>query len=204
MPIKKYAYPDRENAKTLKLTLDFGKLRPIKSFEEAYYILSTKGKKKSAYIITALEYEEKHRHMNKEIRRAYQRLKVAHLTKEIFEIDSKEKAENLLSLDESSPQIQTIRSWIPEFKTPTHMLCGFKMNDPKAVSWHEKLYDMSVNIRVVTISEAVVNYVLDGNDTDMDEIMATSFLLAARNEYQHSTEKDKVVERFMTLVNFIE
>lgn len=202
MPRKKYEQKNIENVNTLRLAVDFGKLYPSAIVDEAFYVLSTKKKKKASYITKAIEHYKKSNHSNASIRRALQRLNTAKKAKSLFNIDSEEKAIELLSTPIDSPAFQAISSSIPEHKSPTKMLLGFKIDDEQAIQTHAELYKMSANERILTISNAVVNYVLDGLDPEMDQIFATKFLLAAIKEYQSSKNKDAVLHNFLLSINF--
>ena len=202
MPRKKYEQKNIENVNTLRLSVDFGKLYPSSITDEAFYILSTKKKKKASYVVNAIEHYHETNLINESVHRALQRLKIASHAKELFNIDSKEKALELLSMPEDSVTYQTIIRSIPEHKAPTKMLLGFKIDNEKAIQTHKDLYNMSVNQRILTISNAVVNYVLDGLDPEMNTIIATRFLLSARKEYLNSDNPEAFLNNFLLSINF--
>ena len=202
MPRKKYEYTPVENVKTLRLSVNFGKLSLLDIVDEAYYILSTKEKKKASYVLKAIMHYDESEGKNKSLQRTLQRIRVAGVAKKLFEINTEEDARRLLSLSTDSREYKALVRSIPEYTTPTSVLFGFKIGDVLSEQLHTRLFNMSVNERIMLISNAVVEYVLDGLDPELDKIFATKFLVNSINEYNDSPNKDIVLNNFLLMINF--
>ena len=202
MARKKYVYSTVENVNTLRLTISFEKLDSIDVVKEAYYILQTLEKKKAAYIYKAIVEYDKNSNKNKELLKAVSRCRVAGLLKDMYHLDTIDDVKDLLSISLDSNDFMQICNSIPKEQKLRRMLCGFTIGNPETEKLHTRLFDMSVNERVMLISNAVVEYVLSGFDKNMDNIMAIKFLKNSIIEYNNSENKDAVANNFKLMVDF--
>lgn len=202
MSRKKYEYTSIETVNTLRLPVNFDKLKLIDVVDEAFYILSTKKKKKAAYIVKAIEHYDDNQMESNEIKKSIQRFRISRRAKELFNIQNEEDAKRILSLSKDSAEYISLRNRIPEKTDPAKMLLGFKIEDEKFEATHKRLFDLSANERILLISNAVVEYVLDGCDPEMEDVFATKFILSVIDEYQRSEEKKSVIDNFMLAINF--
>lgn len=204
MARKKYVYSTVENVNTLRLTISFEKLDSIDVVKEAFYILQTKEKKKAAYICNAIAEYDKSTNQNKALLKAVSRCRVASILKTLYPLETLEDAEKLLFVSLDSNEFKIICNAIPSEQRLKRMLCGFTIGNPETEKMHERLFNLSVNERVMLISNAVVEYALNGFDEKMDKIMAIKFLKDSIIEYHHSEDKDVVLNNFKLMVNFMD
>ena len=202
MARKKYEYSHIENVNTLRLTVSFEKLSSIDVVREAFYILGTKEKKKASYIYNAIVEHDKSAMKNIALQKAISRCRIAGLLKETYPLDTLEDVKNLLSMEIESTDFNILCNSIPVEQEPRRMLCGFTIGNPETEDMHKRLFNLSVNERVMLISNAVVEYALKGFDKEMDKIMATKFLRDTIVEYNHSENKDAVANNFKLIVDF--
>lgn len=182
MSKRRYEYKQVEGVNSLRLAVNFEKVNTLPNVIEAYNLLQTKEKSKAKLIADAIEFYEENLHRNQQMMLAMLRLKAIKKACEIFKISTDEDIVDLLETDPDSERFKEIEKHVPKFKEPKRMLLGFSEGDPKMAALHKRLFDMSVNERIMLISNSVIAYSLCGKDEELLELQAYRYV------------RDKVVE----------
>lgn len=184
---KKYEYQQTE-VPTLRLALPFSKLAAFPEVAQAYTILSLKGRKKSDLIRTSIRYYDHFYGCNDDIRKAESVLNVARHSMDLYNINSKESLEKLLSTSLKTKKFKDIEEKSLHLIEVRKMLCGFPMGNEEAEAMHTRLFEMTMNERLLFISKAVMAYVMDGNDQESFDMLANSFVKDCIIDYHNNPE----------------
>lgn len=202
MARKRYEYPKTiEGTNTLGLVLDFERLSSIEMVRDTYNILATKGRGKSRYITSAIEYYDATSWQSRMLHETLDLLNISATAKKAYGLKSDKAIRELLSIDLNSDKFKEIESKIPSQLPAMKMLCGFRMDDPRLAAMHERLFNMSMNERLELVTDAVMVYVMSGEDPETSEIMMHRFVRDSIIQYHIDRDKDSAYERFKIMVN---
>ena len=191
MARKKYDYSNVEGVNTLRLVLDFSRLGYLDVVCDAYSLLSTKGKTKARTIAKAIEYYEANLYKNQRISRAMAILDIASKAKERYNLKTDAELIDLLSVDLDSDRFRSINIRIPPSLQPRKMLCGFTYYDPKMEALHKRLFSLSMNERIMLVSNAITAYAVAAMDPEWEDMLIHKFIRDAIVQYQKYPMKRK-------------
>ena len=199
----KYEYKQVEGVNSLRLAVNFEKVNTLPKVIEAYNLLQIKEKSKAKLIADAIEFYEANLHRNQQMMMAMLRLRAINKACEIFNISTDEDIIGLLETDPNSERFKEIEKHVPKFKEPKKMLLGFSESDPKMVALHKRLFDMSVNKRIILISDSVVAYSQCGKDEELLELQAYRYVRDKIIEYNAYPQlRSRIVVNLKLMINF--
>lgn len=179
------------NLNTLRLPMDFQKLKWEDNVIFAYNVLQGKNKKKAEYVKKAMLYYEKIIH-NSSAHSAINNIQNMKIVVDRYSIETADDLESILR----SIDVTALEAELPVMGTPRKMLLGFNRKEDDSIRIFNELFDMTVTARVLRVAKAVTAYAKDGFDEEWKEHLATKFLLDAANEYQNGTDrffKDNII-----------
>ncbi len=191
MARKKYDYSDVDGVNTLRLVLDFSRLSYLEVVRDAYDLLATKERNKARTIAKAIEYYEANLYKNQRINRAMAILNIAAQAKERYNLKTDTEIMDLLSIDLDSNRFRDINIRIPPSLQPKRMLCGFTSYDPKMEALHKRLFGLSMNERVMLVSNAITAYAVAAMDPEWEDMLIHKFIRDAIVQYQKYPMKRK-------------
>ena len=169
---------------TLRLPVDFQKLKWDDDVILAYNVLQCKNKKKADYTTKAiLRYKSAIK--NRTVHNAITNIQNMKNIMSKHSIETEEDLENLLK----TADLEQLKQSLPKKEVPRKMLLGFNMNDDESITVFNELFEMVVTERVLFISKAIVAYIEDGFDSNWSDAIAQQFLYDAAYEYQKGNDQ---------------
>lgn len=204
MPILSEKYKHAGHSLSLTLPVNFLKLNTLEMVIEAYNYLLLKGRRKTTFIMDAIDYYDSLPPRNPHIAAFNDRRRIAQEAKETYSLETKADIKKLLAVSPKTKKYATICSLAPDYEVPKKMLCGFRIGDPRAEDMHKRLCSLQVQDRIMLISKAVVAYVLDGNDEDLETVNIHRFVKDYITEYRNTKDKNTVIENMALMMGITE
>lgn len=199
MPVQSDKYKKAGHSLSLTLPVNFLKHSSLDVVISAYNDLLIKGRKKSAFIMDAIDYYDSLPERCEYIAVFNDRRRIAKKAAKLYSLKTKKDVKQFLSTPLDSDKFALINMSVPETLPPKKMLCGFRIGDPRAEAMHKRLCDMRVEDRVTLISKAVYIYVLDGMDEELESINVHRFVRDFILEYNNIENKDAVINNMMLM-----
>lgn len=194
-------YPYCDKYRTLRLPVNFAKLKHVDDAIFAYSILEQKGREKAKYLVKVTNYCEDHNtKVNREMRSQISYLRYLKMIKIQYKLETQQDIINLLSMDKSSLDYEKITENSLVELTPKNVMLGFSKKNNDSRRAFNKLYNLETNETVFAIARAIRQYIDDGYDYPIQLQLMNKYLKEAIDDYHNYPDDNYLINNLSLML----